>query len=107
MGDKVYLSRNKKRLTGLLCPSCGAQADGATSCSAKDAKPLPAPGCMGICSSCGVWLMYTESFATYRSVSLRLATRAEVDNWRNTSDWNRRMALALEKIGREIKGRKG
>ena len=84
MADKkrepVYVSSAKERLTGLKCPKCGASCDGWTGAS-EIGPPRPEAGDFSACAYCGTILIYTESFASYRPLSLRIATEGEVREW--------------------------
>ena len=77
MNHEVYLYTSPKRQWHLKCPACGAAAEGATGLSHSETHPVPKPGSMTICGTCGKLLVFIESFASYRTLDLRLATPAE------------------------------
>lgn len=80
-GKDVFLSTSKVELKGLRCPKCNADCGGWTGMS-FDNFPQPEPGSLTLCGECGIMLFFVESFTTYRSLSLRPATQAEIETIR-------------------------
>lgn len=78
---EIHISTRRERLHGLRCPVCGASAEGLTGVGV-DQAPVPTPGSFSICASCTNLLVLVESFASYRALSLRVATNQEEENMR-------------------------
>ena len=68
----------------LTCPVCRQLVDGLTAITEERSGPaIPTPGCMTVCCYCASLLAFIQSFASYRHVSLRAATKQEEDEARN------------------------
>ena len=85
----ILLTKGETQLKGLECPICRARADGYTGLSKdlQDPARVPKPGNISICFNCGGLMVYTESFASYRPLSLRVATREEEESFRSHPYW--------------------
>ena len=83
--SNMYLSGNAKRLSFLRCPKCGGPCDAWTGIGERE-PAVPTPGSISMCVTCGTILVFTESLATTRALSLRVATDAEVERVRTDPD---------------------
>lgn len=86
---QILLTTGKIKLQGLECPACRSKCDGYTGLSTdlNDPATMPTPGQITICSYCGALLVFVQSFASYRSVSLRMATKREEKEIRANPVW--------------------
>ncbi|HZF24012.1 MAG TPA: hypothetical protein VE030_11180 [Burkholderiales bacterium] len=73
----VYLSQSRTPLPHLRCPKCGGPCDGWSGLSMEEFAQ-PEPGSRTLCGTCGAFLVFIESAASYRALALRMATAAEI-----------------------------
>jgi hypothetical protein len=99
MSEKVFFGRGR-HLPLLRCPNCNRLTDGATSVSDLP-DVIPTPGAHTICAYCATWLIFKESIVSVSPLSLRLATRAEIESLHR----NNPLARTMEQAARKIAGR--
>jgi hypothetical protein len=104
--EEVNLSQ-AERQKGLRCPHCHGRADGMTLISGEPGNCGIKPGRIGMCGYCGTPLVTVESFASYRAVSLRIATEAEVESFRRAGSWTGAVWKSLETLTQARKKTKG
>jgi len=77
MTNKIWMA-DGPQLHHLHCPVCRHLLDGVTEIStAPTKKAAPQSGDVTVCCYCASLLVFVQSFASYRHVSLRAATPAE------------------------------
>jgi len=110
MSDSVWIGHVPERQIGLACPHCGAEIEACAFFSLHSFKGPAAAmaGSLGMCGYCGGALRYTESFASFRTLSVRPATAEEVEAWFSKSPKHRRLwsktRAMIKKRAEVIKG---
>jgi len=91
MEDEILLSRGTIRLSGLECPVCRSRADSYTGMSRDMKEParVPKAGNISFCINCKAVLVYIDSFASYRPLSLRVATEQEIAKLSDDPNWSK------------------
>ena len=79
MSQSIVLTMMPGRQPGLTCAQCQSSAEGATAMSSDFLRSPPQlrPGAFLLCAYCGALNVAIESFASFRTISLRLATPEE------------------------------
>lgn len=97
--DDIHLGKIKRRLAGLKCPACGADATGGTSIDLAFPKDMPKPGDYAMCAYCGLWLRYESDVSATSGFRLRPLSAAEFAELRRDPRMSRIMDIAAQGRG--------